>query len=118
MTRAPLTQVADTRLAQVGQRPAPRLAWARHLRAVSDGSASRAEERSVVLLPVRPVRLAACVVLAGSVLLGSAAAAAAHDALVGSDPADGAALDAAPAQVVLTFSADHLEAGSAVTVTG
>lgn len=58
--------------------------------------------------------LAALVIVLGP---GSTAADA-HDALVGSDPADGAVLTVAPQQVVLTFTADQLEVGAAVEVTG
>lgn len=62
------------------------------------------------------------VALLGALLLtlGIAAPAAAHDQLVGSDPADGSALATAPAAVVLTFSAEPLAAvgGAAVAVTG
>ncbi|MDT0165291.1 copper resistance protein CopC [Actinotalea sp. AC32] len=42
----------------------------------------------------------------------------AHDSLVGSEPADGAVVETAPAQVVLTFSSTQLDVGAAVTVTG
>ncbi|WP_024287867.1 copper resistance CopC family protein [Cellulomonas sp. KRMCY2] len=58
--------------------------------------------------------LAALVIVLGP---GSTAADA-HDALVGSDPADGAVLTVAPQQVVLTFTADQLEVGAVVEVTG
>lgn len=44
-------------------------------------------------------------------------AAHAHDVLVGSDPAEGAAVDVPPEQVVLTFSADQMDVGAAVQVT-
>ena len=53
----------------------------------------------------------------GLVVVG-ATSAIAHDALIGSDPADAAALTSAPTQVVLTFSADQLAVGTAVEVTG
>ncbi|MEL7978266.1 copper resistance CopC family protein [Isoptericola sp. F-RaC21] len=43
--------------------------------------------------------------------------AAAHDRLLSSDPADGASLDDAPAEIALVFSADVLEAGAQVAVT-
>lgn len=42
----------------------------------------------------------------------------AHDALVASEPADGAVLASAPSQLVLTFTGEQLPVGSAVTVTG
>lgn len=51
-------------------------------------------------------------------VVGGATSATAHDLLIGSDPADAAALTSAPAQVVLTFSADQLAVGTAVEVTG
>lgn len=58
--------------------------------------------------PVSFPRLAAGLLLAGllaaSALLGAGAPALAHAALVSSDPADGASLDAAPRQVTFTFS--------------
>ncbi len=48
--------------------------------------------------------------------LGSPAAA--HDVLVGTQPADGAVLDEAPTQVVLTFAAEQAGVGAEVVVTG
>ncbi|GGB91618.1 copper resistance CopC family protein [Cellulomonas carbonis] len=42
----------------------------------------------------------------------------AHDALVGSEPADGAVVGTPPTDVVLTFSSTQLDVGAAVTVTG
>jgi len=42
----------------------------------------------------------------------------AHDVLLATDPADGAVLDAAPAQVVLTFSAEQAGVGAEVAVLG
>jgi hypothetical protein len=42
----------------------------------------------------------------------------AHDALLRSEPADGAALTDAPAQVVLTFASPQAEIGAEVVVTG
>lgn len=53
---------------------------------------------------------------AWSLALGSPAAA--HDVLVGTDPADGSVLDEAPAQVVLTFAAEQAGVGAEVVVTG
>jgi len=50
------------------------------------------------------VRLTSCLLLVGAVLLGWSLPAQAHTALVSSDPADGSRLDAAPAQIVLTFT--------------
>ncbi len=44
--------------------------------------------------------------------------AAAHDELVSTDPADGATVDVAPDQVVLTFTRPALELGTEVLVTG
>lgn len=61
-------------------------------------------------------RLAAGPALAGLLLLTTAPGAAAHDELVRSDPATGAALDAAPAEVRLDYSADVLTFGAAVVV--
>ena len=58
------------------------------------------------------------VLLATALLLGPAGPASAHDGLDGTQPADGAVLDAAPDQVVLTFTADQLAVGAAVAVTG
>lgn len=52
------------------------------------------------------------------VLLVPASPATAHDALLGSDPADGAVLATPPDAVVLTFTGDLIAVGSAVTVTG
>lgn len=42
----------------------------------------------------------------------------AHDALLGSEPADGAVLTDAPAQIVLTFASPQAEIGAEVVVTG
>lgn len=61
-------------------------------------------------------RVAAGPALAGLLLVPTASAAAAHDELVGSDPAPGAALDSAPAAVRLDYSADVLTFGAAVVV--
>jgi copper resistance protein C len=41
----------------------------------------------------------------------------AHDVLIGSDPADGAQLDAAPTEIVLTFNNNLLDSAQAVVVT-
>ncbi|MCP2267251.1 copper resistance protein CopC [Promicromonospora thailandica] len=51
-------------------------------------------------------------------LLATAAPASAHDKLVSSDPAPDQALDQAPETVSLTFSADVLDMGAAVVVSG
>lgn len=56
--------------------------------------------------------------LAAAVTVTLASPAMGHDALVGSDPADGAVLAAAPTQVVLTFSAEQAGVGAEVLVTG
>jgi copper resistance protein C len=40
----------------------------------------------------------------------------AHDVLIGSEPADGAQLDAAPAEIVLTFNNELLDSAQAVVV--
>lgn len=50
----------------------------------------------------------------GLVAVGTAAAA--HDVLIESDPAEGAVLDRSPEAVVLTFNNPPLEVGSAITV--
>jgi copper resistance protein C len=63
-------------------------------------------------------RLAVGLLLAAVAVLGGAHVATAHDVLLGSEPADGAVLDTAPAEVVLTFSAEQVDVGTAVTVTG
>ena len=52
------------------------------------------------------------------VSIGSATPALAHDALLGSEPADGAVLTEAPSQIVLTFSAAQAGVGSEVAVVG
>jgi methionine-rich copper-binding protein CopC len=59
-------------------------------------------------------------VLVGAVTaVGLAAApASAHDELLGTDPADGATVDIAPAQVVLTFAEPAVELGTQVLVAG
>lgn len=70
--------------------------------------------------PERPrARWRTLLVLAAvTALTGVSSPATAHDTLVGSDPADGTVLTAAPTQVALTFSGDQLALGAAVTVTG
>lgn len=70
--------------------------------------------------PERPrARWRTLLVLAAvAALTGVSSSATAHDTLVGSDPADGTVLAAAPTQVALTFSGDQLALGAAVTVTG
>ncbi len=60
-------------------------------------------------------RAAVAALTCGLVLVSPAALA--HDALVGTDPPDGAVLDAAPTQVVLTFSAQQTPVGAEVVVT-
>ena len=56
--------------------------------------------------------------LASAVTVALASPAVGHDVLVGTDPADGAVLDAAPTQVVLTFAAEQAGVGAEVAVTG
>lgn len=56
--------------------------------------------------------------LATALTVALAAPAVGHDVLVGTDPADGAVLDAAPTQVVLTFAAEQAGVGAEVAVTG
>lgn len=58
------------------------------------------------------------VLVAAACTLVPASSAVAHDALIGSDPADGATVDAAPSQVVLTFAAEQAGVGAEVVVTG
>ena len=55
--------------------------------------------------------------LAAAVTVVLASPAVGHDVLVGTDPADGAVLDAAPTQVVLTFAAEQAGVGAEVAVT-
>lgn len=50
------------------------------------------------------------------VLLAPAAPAAAHDQLIGSDPAAGERLDSAPASLTLEFSAEVMELGAMIIV--
>ncbi len=59
---------------------------------------------------------ATVVAVAAAVALASPALG--HDVLVGTDPPDGAVLDAAPPAVVLTFSAQQAGVGAEVVVTG
>lgn len=70
-------------------------------------------------LRARLSALAAALLLAFGVALAAASPAQAHDDLIGSDPAAGAALDALPAQLTLTFSAGIAadEGASVVEVT-
>ncbi|QAY63903.1 copper resistance protein CopC [Xylanimonas allomyrinae] len=57
------------------------------------------------------------VIAAVAAVIGFAAPAGAHDRLVSSDPADGAALDAVPAAITLTFNDEVLGTGAQVVVT-
>lgn len=61
--------------------------------------------------------LASALVGAALVLLAPTAALA-HDTLVSSDPADGAALESSPAQLTLDFSADILDVTPVVRIVG
>lgn len=65
----------------------------------------------------RALALAIAVVAGSFVLLSGALPAAAHGALVASEPADGAVLAASPSEVVLTFSQQVALAPNAVEVT-
>lgn len=67
--------------------------------------------------PRRSLRAVGAAVVA-LLLLGpwAAAPAVAHDALLGSEPADGEEVARGPAEVLLTFSADQLDLGTAVQV--
>ncbi|MCC4249827.1 copper resistance CopC family protein [Microbacterium testaceum] len=58
----------------------------------------------------------ATVAVALAALLAPAAPASAHDELVSSDPSADAVLDALPAQITLTFSADVLDAEGATVI--
>ncbi|MDO8120454.1 copper resistance protein CopC [Isoptericola sp. b490] len=69
-------------------------------------------------MPVRPARPMTAMLLAGLALIGLAGPARAHDQLVGTDPADGAVVDAVPSQVALTFSEDVLDISTTVVVAG
>lgn len=62
----------------------------------------------------RLTAIGALVLLTG--LLGPAAQA--HDALEGTDPADGSTLDVAPTQITLTFAETPLAVGTELAVTG
>lgn len=63
------------------------------------------------------VALLAALATTFAALLLTAGPAAAHNALRSSDPADGATVDTAPAQVTLTFDQSALELGTEVVVT-
>lgn len=67
--------------------------------------------------PRRRVAPVAVVVAMLTAVLGPLAPAAAHDVLLETSPADGAVLDAPPSEVALTFSADQIDMGAAITVT-
>lgn len=66
----------------------------------------------------RARRLLLAAVGAGLLVLGSAAAALAHDELIDSDPDDGEVLTEAPQEMVLTFSGDIQDLGPQVRLTG
>jgi methionine-rich copper-binding protein CopC len=66
--------------------------------------------------PAAFVRFATAVLLAVAAVLVPSAAAQAHDELVSSTPADGAALQAMPSELVLKFSSVPMELGSVVKV--
>ncbi|MGH3824133.1 MAG: copper resistance CopC family protein [Pseudonocardiaceae bacterium] len=63
-------------------------------------------------------QLLASLMLVGMVLLGGVIPAAAHNELIGSDPADGATVAASPARVSLTFNLPVRPGFSTVIVTG
>ena len=73
---------------------------------------------SVAWVPRRAVTALAAVVGAAALVLGAAAPAIAHDGLVDSSPADGAAVTGAPDAVELDFTGEPLPLGTLVTVTG
>ena len=70
-------------------------------------------------LPARVWAFLAALLVAFGVVLATASPAHAHDELLGSDPAQGSTLDALPAQLTLTFSAEIAddEGASVVEVT-
>ncbi len=73
------------------------------------------------MLHVRRPRLLpalAAIGLAGLLVVAGAPAADAHDALVSTDPEDGAVLDTPPDEISLTFSADLLDISATVLLTG
>lgn len=72
----------------------------------------------VAARPPAPARAALVVVLVLLATVGFALPAAAHAALVGSDPADGATLPAAPTRITLTFDDSLENFEPVVTVTG
>lgn len=77
----------------------------------------RARTRDARRRTIHPVLAAAVgAALAIAAPLAVATTASAHSALVSSDPAPGAALDAPPMQITLTFNEDVLEMGAAVFV--
>lgn len=74
--------------------------------------------RAGARLTARIARSALSGLLALGLGLLAASAASAHDELLASDPADGAALDRAPGAIGLTFSADVLDISPTIVVTG
>ncbi|MCG2802513.1 MAG: copper resistance protein CopC [Cellulomonas sp.] len=62
----------------------------------------------------RALPITALVLVAG--LFGPAASA--HDALIGTEPADGTTVDSAPTQVTMTFAEEPLALGTELLVTG
>jgi len=66
--------------------------------------------------PARPARAAAAATAGAALLLATAAPAWAHNQLESTVPADGAALDAPPAAVVLTFDQPVIALGTQVVV--
>lgn len=65
---------------------------------------------------VRALFLAALILAGGGTALATAPAAAAHDALVSTIPAAGERLDAAPAELELTFSSALMDLGNQIQV--
>ncbi|SDH57502.1 copper resistance CopC family protein [Agrococcus jejuensis] len=77
----------------------------------------RARTRDARRRTIHPALAAAIgAALAIAAPLAGATTASAHSALVSSDPAPGAALEAPPTQVTLTFNEDVLEMGAAVFI--
>ncbi|GAA1797381.1 copper resistance CopC family protein [Agromyces neolithicus] len=85
---------------------------------ISPTAVARAATRTSPVVRLRAVVLAAAAltVALGIALAGAAAPAFAHDELIASSPEPGEVFDAAPSEVVLTFSGSVIEAGTAVVV--
>lgn len=84
------------------------------------GTSRTREKRRMTHALRRRAAAALPALLAAALLALAPSPALAHDTLTGSDPEDGATLDAVPEEIVLTFNNAPMEAGSgsAVVVTG